>query len=76
MGGVNAITLEEIKSETVDLERIPIEEVFEQLECTREEHKCEFVKGLKERKHMCAMTGDGVNDAPFFKEGRYRNGCC
>ncbi|KAK0579822.1 hypothetical protein LWI29_031991 [Acer saccharum] len=30
------ISLEEIKNETVDLERIPIEEVFEQLKCTRE----------------------------------------
>ncbi|KAH7544680.1 plasma membrane ATPase 4 [Ziziphus jujuba] len=36
MGGNNAISLEEIKNETVDLERIPIEEVFEQLKCTRE----------------------------------------
>ncbi|XP_023546286.1 plasma membrane ATPase 4-like isoform X2 [Cucurbita pepo subsp. pepo] len=68
MGGDNAITLEEIKSEAVDLERIPIEEVFEQLKCTREEHKCEFVEGLKERKHMCAMTGNGVNDAPSLKK--------
>ncbi|KAF2317186.1 hypothetical protein GH714_015806 [Hevea brasiliensis] len=31
-----SITLEEIKNETVDLERIPIDEVFEQLKCTRE----------------------------------------
>ncbi|KAJ4830504.1 Plasma membrane ATPase 4 [Turnera subulata] len=31
-----AISLEEIKNETVDLERIPVEEVFEQLKCTRE----------------------------------------
>ncbi|XP_021298131.1 plasma membrane ATPase-like [Herrania umbratica] len=29
-------SLEEIKSENVDLERIPIEEVFEQLKCTKE----------------------------------------
>ncbi|CAA2995538.1 plasma membrane ATPase 4 [Olea europaea subsp. europaea] len=33
MGG---ISLEEIKNETVDLEKVPIEEVFEQLKCTRE----------------------------------------
>lgn len=31
-----AISLEEIKNETVDLEKIPIEEVFEQLKCSRE----------------------------------------
>ncbi|KAL2340294.1 hypothetical protein Fmac_008234 [Flemingia macrophylla] len=35
-GDKGSITLEEIKNETVDLERIPIEEVFEQLKCTRE----------------------------------------
>lgn len=36
MGGDKAISLEEIKNESVDLERIPVEEVFEQLKCTRE----------------------------------------
>nr|GMC61122.1 plasma membrane ATPase 4 [Ipomoea batatas] len=36
MGGDKSISLEEIKNETVDLEKIPIEEVFEQLKCTRE----------------------------------------
>ncbi|KAA8525073.1 hypothetical protein F0562_007063 [Nyssa sinensis] len=36
MGSNKAISLEEIKNESVDLERIPIEEVFEQLKCTRE----------------------------------------
>ncbi|XP_031097710.1 plasma membrane ATPase 4-like [Ipomoea triloba] len=33
MGG---ISLEEIKNETVDLEKIPIEEVFQQLKCSKE----------------------------------------
>ncbi|KHF98166.1 Plasma membrane ATPase 4 [Gossypium arboreum] len=36
MGGEKGISLEEIKNESVDLERIPIEEVFEQLKCSRE----------------------------------------
>ncbi|KAJ7966054.1 Plasma membrane ATPase [Quillaja saponaria] len=36
MGGDKGISLEEIKNENVDLEKIPIEEVFEQLKCTRE----------------------------------------
>ncbi|KAL0324030.1 UNVERIFIED_CONTAM: Plasma membrane ATPase 4 [Sesamum calycinum] len=36
MGSNKGITLEEIKNEAVDLERIPVEEVFEQLKCTRE----------------------------------------
>ncbi|XWS19140.1 hypothetical protein CRYUN_Cryun32bG0106400 [Craigia yunnanensis] len=31
-----SISLEEIKNETVDLERIPVEEVFQQLKCTKE----------------------------------------
>lgn len=36
MGGDKGISLDEIKNESVDLERIPIEEVFEQLKCTRQ----------------------------------------
>ncbi|KAK8319009.1 hypothetical protein V6Z12_A13G213000 [Gossypium hirsutum] len=35
MAGNKGISLDEIKNESVDLERIPIEEVFEQLKCTR-----------------------------------------
>ncbi|XP_073150729.1 plasma membrane ATPase 4 [Henckelia pumila] len=36
MGNDKGISLEEIKNETVDLEKVPIEEVFEQLKCSRE----------------------------------------
>ncbi|ONK69630.1 uncharacterized protein A4U43_C05F25050 [Asparagus officinalis] len=36
MAGNGGISLEEIKNESVDLERIPLEEVFEQLKCTKE----------------------------------------
>ncbi|XP_038990399.1 ATPase 2, plasma membrane-type-like [Phoenix dactylifera] len=33
---IYCISLEQIKNETVDLENIPVEEVFEQLKCSRE----------------------------------------
>ncbi|PWA37942.1 plasma membrane H(+) ATPase [Artemisia annua] len=34
--------------------------------CT--EHKYEIVKKLQERKHICGMIGDGVNEVPTLKK--------
>ncbi|KAF7838022.1 plasma membrane ATPase 4 [Senna tora] len=63
MGGDKAISLEEIKNEAVDLERIPIDEVFEQLKCTRE--------GLSSQEGANRLQIFGPNKLEEKKESKF-----
>ncbi len=64
--GVKAISGSELESmDDAQMRKAALEyDVFAR---TSPEHKLRLVKALQEEKMICAMTGDGVNDAPALK---------
>jgi P-type Ca2+ transporter type 2C len=65
--GVKAISGRELEK-TSDEQLRKIVEEYDIYARTSPEHKLRLVNALQANNHLCAMTGDGVNDAPALKK--------
>lgn len=65
--GKKALTGKELEDMSDEKLRSVVEE-YDIYARTTPEHKLRLVTALQEKGHLCAMTGDGVNDAPALKK--------
>ncbi|MCO5557996.1 hypothetical protein L7F22_011570 [Adiantum nelumboides] len=70
--GTNMYPSSSLLGQTKDesIAALPIDELIEKADGFAgvfPEHKYEIVQRLQQKKHICGMTGDGVNDAPALK---------
>ncbi|XP_027333998.1 ATPase 11, plasma membrane-type-like isoform X2 [Abrus precatorius] len=68
--GTNMYPSSSLLSENNELGAVSVDDLIENADGFAgvfPEHKYEIVKRLQARKHICGMTGDGVNDAPALK---------
>jgi P-type Ca2+ transporter type 2C len=65
--GIKALTGKELEEMNDEQLRDVVEE-YDIFARTTPEHKLRLVTALQENGHLCAMTGDGVNDAPALKK--------